>query len=267
MNELRLLLFTILMTTFSSCSDDDNQEAIDTPNFRAKLLKQTTTKDGYFNKYFYNERNELNLITRTSFRVPFDSTKFEYANGSLERVVRRSYGDEIVSFETLYDRYDSNGAAGSFKSSLEDGRVLQENTFEYSFSDSLIKNIKFFNLDGTLRQEKVYTHDENGNLTKWTQTWYFPDGQIDTFRESIFTDFETSGIGTQTLLFWEYYRDNLPNLFVSKNNFLKQIETNISGDMESTRELNYSFEYDTDGNVIQQSSIDEQKQITLEYYE
>lgn len=246
-----------------------NGEIFDTGNIiinlnninEPKLLKQTTDQDNYWNKYFYNDEDELILITRTSNQITLDSTYLFYNNDMLSKSLQRINvpGTGIVNTELVYSQFNASNASGTYKIFKEDGTVFQDKTFEYTFVNNLIKSITFFNLDGSKSSEKIYTHNETGDLTNWAEIWYNSDGTIQSDRQSTFSEWDSNGLKTQSLLYWNYRIDNIPNLYISSSNCLKRTE---DGQLYT-----YSFEYDTDGNVIKYNSIDEQKNITLEYYQ
>ena len=229
--------------------------------FEPKLLKQTTDQDGYWNKYFYNTNDELILITRTRNQISLDSTYLEYTDGKVSRVLNRIYVPVtgVVNSESVYTENTATTAKGSYKVFLDNGTVFQERTFEYVFSESLMKSIKFFNTDGSLSQEKTYIHDTNDNLTNWNQIWYNSDGSVQTNRESTFTQWDLAGLKTQSLLYWDYRIDEIPNIFISSGNILNQT---VDG-----QTYTYTFEYDSDGNVLRYDDMTEQKHLIFEYYD
>lgn len=259
MKKLNLIIFGVLIIMLSSCSSDN--DTTNTTNFSPKLLKQTTDNQGYWNKYFYNEQNELILITKTSNQISLDSTYLEYNNGSLSRVFQRIYVPVtgIVNTEINFSQFNSTLARGTYKVFLDDGTIFQDKTLEYNFSNNLIKAIKFFNLDGTKWLEKIFIHDNKGNLTNWNQLWYNSDGSIQTNWQYTFSEWDTKGLKTQSLFFWNYSIDILSNIYMSNNNCLNRIENGQT--------FRYSFEYDTEGNVTKYNSIDEQRFLTFEYYQ
>ncbi len=226
-----------------------------------KLLKQTTDQDNYWNSYFYNDEDKLILITRTSNQITLDSTYIFYNNEMLSKSLQRIHvpGTGIINTELIYNQFNSSIATGTYKTFKDDGTVFQDNTFEYTFLNNLIKSITFFNLDGSKSSEKIYTHNETGDLTNWTEIWYNSDGTVQSNRQSTFSQWDSNGLKTQSLLYWNYRIDNIPNLFISTSNCLNRTEND--------QLFTYSFEYDTDGNAIKYSSIDEDKFINLEYYE
>lgn len=261
MKKLNFLIGILIGLLIISCSSDSDSVNIDEPNFSSKLLKQVTNNEGYWHKYFYNQQNKIELITQTSNQIALDSTYFFYNNDVLARSLQRIYVPitGIVNTELTYNQFNSSIASGTYKVFKEDGTIFQDKTFEYIFLNNLIKSITFYNLNGSKSSEKIYTHDAIGNLTNWAEIWYNSDGTIQTNRQSTFTEWDSNGLKTQSLLYWNYRIDNIPNFFISSSNCLKRTENN---------ELyTYSFEYDTEGNVTKYTSIDEQKHITLEYYE
>lgn len=261
MKKLNFLIGILIGLSILSCSSDNDSETINEPNFSPKLLKQITTSEGYWHKYFYNEQNKIALKTQTSNQITLDSTYFFYNNNILSRSLQRIYVPVtgIVNSELTYNQFNSSMASGTYKVFKEDGTVFQDKTFEYTFLNNLIKSITYYNLDGSKSIEKIFTHNTTGNLTKWAEIWYNPDGSIQTNRQSTFSEWDTKGLKTQSLLYWNYQIYNIPNFYISSNNCLKRTENN--------QLYTYSFEYDTEGNVTKHSSINEQKHITLEYYE
>jgi hypothetical protein len=246
-----------------------NGEVFDTGNIiinlnninEPKLLKQITDQDDYWHKYFYNDEDQLILITRTSNQITLDSTYLFYNSDVLSRSLQRIHVPVtgIVNTELIYNQFNATNASGTYKIFKEDGTVFQDKTFEYTFVNDLIKSIGFFNLDGSKTSEKIYTHNETGDLTNWAEIWYNSDGTIQSERQSTFTEWNSNGLKTQSLLFWNYRIANIPNLYISSSNCLRR---NEDGQLYT-----YSFEYDADGNVIKYNSIDEDKFINLEYYE
>lgn len=261
MKKLNFLIGILFGLLIISCSSDSDSVTIDEPIFSPKLLKKITNNEGYWHKYFYNEQNKIELITQTSNQITLDSTYFFYNNDILTRSLQRIYVPitGIVNTELTYNQLNSSIASGTYKVFKEDGTIFQDQTFEYIFLNNLIKSIRFFNLDGSKSSEKLYTHDVTGNLTNWTEIWYNPDGTIQTNRQSTFSKWDSNGLKTQALLYWNYRIDNIPNMYISNNNCLNKSENN--------QLFNYTFEYDTNGNVTKYNSISEQKYITLEYYE
>lgn len=164
-----------------------------------------------------------------------------------------------MNTEIIFTQHNATIASGTNKIFLDDGTIFQDKLFEYTFSNSLFKTIKFFNLDGTITRRNTYNHDENGNLTNLDQIWYNLDGTIQSTIQSTFTEWDTNGLKTKSLFYWNYNIDILSNIYISNNNCLNRIENGQS--------YSYSFEYDSDGNVIKYNSLDEQKYLTLEYYE
>ncbi|WP_299125556.1 hypothetical protein [uncultured Winogradskyella sp.] len=261
MKKLNIVVSGILVFLLFSCSTDSNTNTIPPPTVNAKLLRQMSDSDGYWSKFFYNDNNELTLITRTSNQIDLDSTYLEYDEGVLIRSLQRKYEPVtgIVNIEFNYNTFNSTNANGTYKTYLDDGTILQDLTFEHSYLNNLIKTIKFFNLDGTLSEERTYNHDVVGNLTSLRQIWYNSDGTIDTDRQATFSEWDTNGFRTKSLFYWNYKIDDLPNIFLSNNNCLNRIEEGET--------YNYSFEYDDDGNVTRYNSLNDQKFVTLEYYE
>ena len=260
MKKLNLLFGILIGISFLSCSSDSDGKIENEPNFNPKLLKQITDNDGYWRKYFYNENDQIELTTRTSNQITLDSTYYFYNGSILSKTLQRIHVPVtgIVNTELIYNQFTSTIASGTYKIFKDDGTVFQDKTFEFTFSNHLFKSITFFNLDGTKSQEKTYTHDENGNLTKWDIIWYNPDGTIQTEVQDTFSKWDTSGLKTQSLFSWNY-SVYLPDIYLSNNNCLNRIENGQT--------FNYSFEYDADGNVTKYNSIDEQILFTLEYYQ
>ncbi len=258
--KIALIIFLGLII---SCTDDNGEpNDMDNANeFNAKLLKQTSAPGIGQSNYFYNDRDELILITKTSSETSRDSTYLEYDDGILSKVLQRIYYpiNGIVNIETIFTRFNATNASGTYKVFEDDGAILQDLTFEYTFSDNLIKSSTFFELDGSKTLEKIYVHDENGNLTNWDQLWYRTNGSVQTERRYTFTEWDTSGLATKRLFYWTYNLNIFQNIYFSKNNCLNL----INGD----ETLNYSFEYDSDGNVTKYNSIEAGRSMTLEYYE
>lgn len=248
---------------FLSCTDDNGEtNDVDNANeLNAKLLKQTTAPSVGQVNYFYNNRDELILLTKTNSETSHDSTYLEYNDGILNRVLQKIYYpiDRIVNIETIFTQFNATNANGTYKVFEDDGAILQDLSFAYTFSDNLIKNSTFFGLDGSKVLEKIYVHDENGNLTNWDQLWYRTDGSIWMERRYVFTEWDTGGLPTKSLFYWTYNLNVFQNIYFSKNNCLNL----INGD----ETLNYSFEYDSEGNVTQYNSLEAGRSMTLEYYE
>jgi hypothetical protein len=261
MKKLNLLVCGVLLIMITSCSIDNANDATISQSFKPKLLKKITNSDGYWHQYFYNDKNQIQLITQTSNQIILDSTYFFYNNFVLTKTLQRMYvpNTGIINTEKIYNQFNSSIASGTYKIFKDDGTVFQDQTFEYTFTNNLIKTIKFFNLDDTKSSEKIYTHDLAGNLTKWTEIWYNPDNTVSNLKEHTFEDWDVSGLKTQSLLYWNYRIDDIPDMFISSSNCLERTENN--------QKYRYSYEYDTDGNVTKYSSINELKNITLEYYQ
>jgi hypothetical protein len=258
----KIALIIFLGLIISCTNDNEEPNNMDDANeFNAKLLRQTSAPGIGQSNYFYNDRDELILITKTNNETSHDSTYLEYGDGILSRVLQRLYYpiNDIVNIETIFTRFNATNASGTYKVFEDDGAILQDLTFEYTFSDNLIKSSTFFGLDGSKALEKIYVHDENGNLTNWDQVWYRPDGNVQTERRYVFTEWDTSGLATKRLFYWTYNLNIFQNIYFSKNNCLNL----INGD----EILNYSFEYDSDGNVTNYNSIEAGRSMTLEYYE
>jgi len=245
---------------FISCSSGDDSGNPNEPSFKPKLLKKITNSDGYWQKYFYNDLKQIELITQTSDQITLDSTYFFYDNDMLSKTLQKVYAPVgIINTELAYNQFTDTFASGTYKVFKDDGTVFQDQTFEYTFVNNLIKTIKFFNLDGTNSSEKIYTHDLTGNLTNWTEIWYSSNNTVSTIKEHTFSEWNISGLKTQTLLYWNYRIDNIPDRFISSSNCSDRTENNQT--------VRYAFEYDADGNVTKYNSINELKYITLEYYE
>ena len=261
MKKLNLLTGILIVLTTLSCSVDNNSTPPDEePNFKAKLLKKITNSDGYWHKYFYNDNKQIELMTQTSNQIDLDSTYFFYENDILTKTLQRVYTPtDIINTELAYTQFNSTNASGTYKVFKDDGTVFQSQTFEYTFVNNLIKTIKFFNLDGTKSSEKIYTHDLTGNLTQWDEIWYGSNNTVNSSQTHTFSEYDTNGLKTQSLLYWNYRIDNIPNRFISSNNLLDRTENNQT--------VRYAFEYDADGNVTKYNSINELKNIILEYYE
>lgn len=260
MKKLKLLTGIVIVISLLSCSTDNNSNTPEEPIFKAKLLKKITNSDGYWHKYFYNDKKQIELITQTSNQITLDSTYFYYENDILSKTLQRVYTPtDIINTELKYNQFTSTFASGTYKVFKDDGTVFQNQTFEYTFINNLIKTIKFLNLDGTKSSEKIYTHDLAGNLTNWTEIWYGSNNSVSSQKEHTFSEWDDSGLITQSLLYWNYRIDNIPNRFISSNNCLIRTENN--------QNYRYDFDYDTDGNVTKNYSINEGKFLTLEYYE
>lgn len=261
MKTINLLTGILIVLSFVSCSVDNNDNTTpEEPAFKAKLLKKITNSDGYWNKYFYNDQKQIELMTQTSNQIDYDSTYFFYDNGVLTKTLQRVYTPtDIINTELAYTAFNATTASGTYKVFKEDGTIFQNQTFQYTFVNNLVKTITFFNLDGTKSSEKLYTHDIAGNLTNWTEIWYGSNNAINSQKVHTFSEWDTDGLKTQSLLYWNYRIDNIPNRFISSNNCLVRTENN--------QNYRYSFDYDADGNVTKNYSINEGKFITLEYYE
>lgn len=257
------IVLPIFLGLIISCTDNTGEpnDADNADGFNAKLLKQTTAPGLGQSNYFYNDRDELILITKTNSETSRDSTYLEYNDGVLSRVLQRIYYpiNGIVNIETIFTRFNATNASGSYKVFEDAETILQDLTFEYTFSDNLIKTSTFFRSDGSKTLEKIYVHDENGNLTNWDQLWYRTDGSVQTERRYVFTEWDTSGLTTKSLFYWTYNLNIFQNIYFSKNNCLNLIDGGET--------LNYSFEYDSDGNVTKYNSIEAGRSMTLEYYE
>lgn len=257
------IALAVLLGLLISCIDDSGEpNPMDNANeFNTKLLRQTTAPGLGQNNYFYNDRDELILITKTNSESTHDSTYLEYNNGVLSKVLQRIYYpiNDIVNIETIFTRFNDTNASGTYKVFEDDGAILQDLTFEYTFSDNLIKTSTFFKLDGSKTLEKIYVHDENGNLTNWEQLWYRTDGSVQTERRYVFTEWDTSGLATKSLFYWTYNLNIFQNIYFSRNNCLNLIDGDDT--------FNYSFEYDSNGNVTKYNSIEAGRSMTLEYYE
>lgn len=261
MKIINLLVSVIFLIMLTSCSSDNSNDEINNPNFNAKIIKQITDSDGYWSKYFYNDQNQLELITRTSNQIDLDSTYLEYNNGLLSRSFQRIYVPVtgIVNIEIIHNNYTATSTSGTSKTYLDDGTIFQDITYEFTFSNHLIKTSKFFYQNGTIWQERTYTHDTKGNLTNLHQLWYNTDGSVQTDRQTSFSKWDTNGLKTQSLLYWNYRLDVMTDIYLSNGNCLNRFENGQT--------YNYSFEYDTEGNVIKYNSIDEMKFLTITYYE
>lgn len=261
MKKINLLTGIIIVLSLVSCSVDKNDNGNgEEPVFKAKLLKKITNSDGYWHKYFYNDKKQIELMTQTSNQIDLDSTYFFYENGNLTKTLQRVYTPtDIINTELVYTVFNATTASGTYKVFKDDGTVFQNQTFEYKFLNNLVKNITFFNLDGTKSSEKIYTHDVAGNLTQWDEIWYGSNNTVNSQKVHTFSEWDVDGLKTQSLLYWNYRIDNIPNRFISSNNCLNRTENNQT--------YRYSFDYDADGNVTKNYSINENKFITLEYYE
>lgn len=261
MKKINLLTGILIVLSAFSCSvDTESKPPTEEPNFKAKLLKKITNDDGYWHKYFYNDKKQIELITQTSNQISLDSTYFTYENEVLKKTLQRVYTPtDIINTEIVYSQFNSTNASGTYKVFKDDGTIFQNLTFQYTFLNNLIKSIIFFNLDGTKSTEKIYTHDLAGNLTQWDEIWYGSNNTVSSSKVHTFSEYDTNGLKTQSLLYWNYRIDNIPNRFISSNNLLNKTENNQT--------LRYAFEYDADGNVTKYNSINELNFITLEYYE
>lgn len=261
MKKLYLLSGILIVLSFLSCSvDNNNTPPTDEPNFKAKLLKKITNDDGYWHKYFYNDKKQIELMTQTSNQISLDSTYFFYENDNLTKTLQRVYTPtDVINTELTYSQYTNTNASGTYKVFKDDGTIFQNQTFQYTFVNNLIKTITFLNLDGTKSSEKIYTHDLAGNLTQWDEIWYGSNNTVSSSKVHTFSEWDSNGLKTQSLLYWNYRIDNIPNRFISSSNLLNRTENN--------QNYRYSFEYDTDGNVTKYNSINEVNNITLEYYE
>lgn len=250
----------MVLSAYSCSVDTESTPPTDEPNFKAKLLKKITNSDGYWQKYFYNDKKQIELMTQTSNQISLDSTYFTYENEVLKKTLQRVYTPtDIINTELTYTQFNSTTASGTYKVFKDDGTIFQNLTFQYTFLNNLIKSIIFFNLDGTKSSEKIYTHDLAGNLTQWDEIWYGSNNTVSSSKVHTFSEYDTNGLKTQSLLYWNYRIDNIPNKFISSNNLLNKTE--------NSQTLRYAFEYDADGNVTKYNSINELKNITMEYYE
>ncbi|GAA4280376.1 hypothetical protein [Gaetbulibacter aestuarii] len=261
MKYTHFLFVFISLLLLTSCSSKNDIQGGNQPIFKARLLKQVTNSDGFWQKFFYNDKKQIELLTQTSNQIDLDSTYFFYNGDMLTRTLQRTYvpNTGVINTDINYDNFSDTQATGSYKIYKDDGTVFQNQTFEYTFLNNLIKSIIFYNLDGTKSSEKIYNHDVTGNLTKWTEIWYGSNNAISSSREHTFSKWDDSGLKTQSLLYWNYRIYNIPNMFISNSNLIDRTENGQT--------YNYTFEYDPYGNVIKYTSVDEQKYITLEYYQ
>lgn len=261
MKKLNILTEILIVLSLLSCSVDNNDNTNgEEPVFKAKLLKKITNNEGYWQKYFYNDDKQIELMTQTSNQIDLDSTYFFYNNDVLTKTLQRVYTPtDIINTELTYNQFNTTFASGTYKVFKDDGTVFQDQTFTYTFVNNLIKTITFFNLDGTKSSEKIYTHELAGNLTQWDEIWYGSNNAVSSQKVHTFSEWDSNGLKTQSLLYWNYRIDNIPNRFISSSNLLNRTENNQT--------VRYAFEYDTDGNVTKYNSINELKNITLEYYE
>jgi hypothetical protein len=260
MKKLNFIIGILIGLSLLSCSSDSGSGTVIDPDFNPKLLKKITNSDGYWNKYFYNDNEQIELMTQTSDQITLDSTYFYYNNDILTKTLQRVYAPVgVINTELKYNQFTATIASGTYKVFKDDGTVFQEQTFEYTFVNNFIKSIKIFNLDGTKSSEKIYTHDLAGNLTKWNEIWYGSNNTVSNSKEHTFTEWDTNGLNMQSLLYWNYRIDNIPDRLISSSNMLDRTENNQT--------VRYAFEYDADGNVTKYNSINELKYITLEYYE
>ena len=261
MKKLNSLIAIFAVLSVMSCSSNSDDKTVNEPNFSPRLLKQITNSDGYWQKYFYDNQNRIELLTQTSNQITLDSTYFFYDNGILSGTLQRVHVPVtgVINTEIAYNQFTSTLASGTYKVFKDDGTVFQDQTFEYTFLNNLIKTIRFFNLDGTKSSEKIYTHDLAGNLTKWDEISYGSNNTVSSSKEHTFSQWDSSGLITQSLLYWNYRIDNIPDRYISSNNCLNRTENNQT--------YFYSFEYDADGNVTKYTSVSEMKFITLQYYQ
>gem|GEM_PF-7064975 len=246
-----------------SCTNDNGETTNngDTTEFRAKLLKRTTVPGLGETNYFYNEQDKLILITKVNSRTAADSTFLQYNNGVLSQVEQKIYSPfgGITNIEIIFAQFTSTGASGTYTVFDESGNAPQEQTFEYTFSDNLMKSANFFRSDGSKNLERIYIHDENGNLTQWDQKFYRPGGTVHTERSYTFTEWDANGLSTKSLFYWTYNMDIFQDIQFTKNNCLNLID----GDEIFT----YSFSYDPEGNVTNYNAIEAGQSMTLEYYD
>ena len=261
MKRLHLLTGILIVLTTLSCSVDNNSTPpVEEPTFKAKLVKKITNSDGYWHKFFYNDKKQIELMTQTSNQIDLDSTYFFYENDILTKTLQRVYTPtDIINTEISYTQFNTTKASGTYKVFKEDGTIFQNQTFEYTFVNNLIKTIKFFNQDGTKSSEKLYTHDLAGNLIQWDEIWYGSNNTVSSSKVHTFTEWDNTGLITQSLLYWNYQIFNIPNRYISSSNILDRTVNNQT--------VRYAFEYDTNGNVIKYNSINELKNLILEYYE
>ena len=269
MKKISILLF--LSFIFFSCSRDDDK--VQTQNDDSLITKMSLVL--YPNSLPYNNSelsfyfqydNDKRLIKKTGgFLSVSGSTGFSnYFSDKIYTTI--VYNGNKATVENFSSSPDFTVLKDSKYYILNNNQIIQKEvpgygnyryekqTFKYS-NDKLIEistslpNMPYYPPDDYIEtyQEKFY-YDSNGNLTK---SEYFE--QRDGINKGIkivrsFGEYDTSTNPFKRL----YLLDEYFYRSISKNNYRKysEVKYDIAGNVTSASEKNWTFNYDSNGNII-----------------
>jgi len=271
MKKISILLF--LSFIFFSCSRDDDK--VQTQNDDSLITKMSLVL--YPNSLPYNNSelsfyfqydNDKRLIKKTGgFLSVSGSTGFSnYFSDKIYTTI--VYNGNKATVENFSSSPDFTVLKDSKYYILNNNKIIQKEvpgtsygnyryekqTFKYS-NDKLIEistslpNMPYYPPDDYIEtyQEKFY-YDSNGNLTK---SEYFE--QRDGINKGIkivrtFGEYDTSTNPFKRL----YLLDEYFYRSISKNNYRKysEVKYDIAGNVTSASEKNWTFNYDSNGNII-----------------
>jgi len=256
MKKLNLLLGILIGLTILSCSSDDNSGTDDqTPEETTKLLKKISFSGNgnYSLTFFYNPDDKLDRIESAGTGDDFIK-QFFYDNGVLDRA---EFQDLNGVSDGSIEQYIYNNGQLIQREDYFNNTTLDE-TFEYSFSNELISNIKYFGFNETAFSEQyIFEYDSDNNVIS-RKTDYVNNSISDeelTFtyddKKSPFLNFEPNIV-------------LIDDFFSFKNNPTSEILTDLSNS-NVIYQRNYTLTYDSDDYAI--SRTDGTETVTYEYYE
>ncbi len=255
MKKLNLLLGILIGLTILSCSSDDNSGTDDqTPEETTKLLKKISFSGNgnYSLIFFYNADDKLDRIESAGTGDDFIK-QFFYDNGVLDRA---EFEDLNGVSDGSIEKYIYNNGQLIQREDYFNNTTLDE-SFEYSFSNELISNIKYFGFNETAFSEQyIFEYDSNNNVIS-RETDYVNNSISDeelTFtydgKKSPFLNFEPNII-------------LIDDFFSFKNNPTSEILTDLSNS-NVIYQRNYTYTYDSDDYAI--SRTGDTETVTYEYY-
>ncbi len=202
--------------------------------------------------FFYNADDKLDRIESAGTGDDFIK-QFFYDNGVLDRA---EFEDLNGVSDGSIEKYIYNNGQLIQREDYFNNTTLDE-TFEYSFSNELISNIKYFGFNETAFSEQyIFEYDSNNNVIS-RETDYVNNSISDeelTFtydgKKSPFLNFEPNII-------------LIDDFFSFKNNPTSEILTDLSNS-NVIYQRNYTYTYDSDDYAI--SRTGDTETVTYEYY-
>jgi hypothetical protein len=246
MKNYHLLLSVALLLTVASCKKKESDPTDNpTPAALTCYLTQMTQSNGNFTRYYFDAENRINK-TATYLESQGDTlfTDYVYSGKTMTATSNNGLFDII---QTYY--LNANGFTDSAITTFGSFGDYKIN-YTYNSANQAISLVMYGNIATTEIDQEVSMEYTNGNRTKQTA--------IDNVAS------------TTTITNFEYYLDkpNKAKAFEEKGNYMNA-NTNMlkkSSTPDGLTFTNYTYDFDTEGNVSQMKMMDNQNVETWNKY-